>query len=158
EPMHRTLQRALAPGRAAVGDVIRAALVLVVDHELNVSAFAARCAASAGASPYDVVSAAMAALEGDRDGDAGERVLGVARAADTLGSARLALANRLRRGEAMPGFGHPLYPSGDPRAVLLIQFAERSGSQSEYRRFRNLQRAGLDLLNDEPNLDFGLAA
>jgi citrate synthase len=43
-PLHRALQRTWAPGRAEVGDVIRAALVLCADHELNVSAFTARCA------------------------------------------------------------------------------------------------------------------
>src|SRR4029077_10899202 len=53
-PVHRALQAAWAPKRDAVGDMIRAALVLCADHELNVSAFTARCAASAGASPYDV--------------------------------------------------------------------------------------------------------
>ena len=50
------------------------ALVLCADHELNVSAFVARCAASAGASPYDVVSAALATLKGHRHGGATERL------------------------------------------------------------------------------------
>src|SRR5207247_1143623 len=59
-PIHRALQAAWAPRRDAVGEVIRTALVLCADHELNVSTFTARCAASAGASPYDVVSAALA--------------------------------------------------------------------------------------------------
>ena len=58
--------------------MIRTALVLCADHELNVSAFTARCAASAGASPYDVVSAAMATLKGYKHGGAAERVLALA--------------------------------------------------------------------------------
>jgi citrate synthase len=81
---------------------------------LNVSAFTARCAASAGASPYDVVSAAMATLRGYKHGGAGERVLALLAASETPRHARAQVAARLRRGEQVPGFGHPLYPNGDP--------------------------------------------
>jgi len=157
-PMHRALQKAWAPKRDAVADVIRAALVLCADHELNVSAFTARCAASAGASPYDVVSAAMATLKGYKHGGATERVLTLFAGSETLKSARALVAHRLRCGESVPGFGHPLYPTGDPRAVLLMRLAETSGHEAEWRPVRNLWRAGSELLHDLPNLDFGLAA
>ena len=157
-PLHHALQRVWAPGRAAVGDVIRTALVLCADHELNVSAFTARCAASAGASPYDVVSAAMATLKGYKHGGAGERVLTLFAASDTLRHARAQVSAHLRRGESVAGFGHPLYLSGDPRAVLLMRLAERSENDVAYRAIRNLRKAGSDLLHDLPNLDFGLAA
>src|SRR5207253_6433482 len=73
--VHRALEAAWAPKKkVAVGEVIRTALVLCADHELNVSAFTARCAASAGASPYDAISAAMATLKGHKHGGATERV------------------------------------------------------------------------------------
>jgi citrate synthase len=157
-PLHRALQRAWAPGRAEVGDVIRAALVLCADHELNVSAFTARCAASAGASPYDVVSAAMATLRGYKHGGAGERVLALLAASEAPWHARAQVAARLRRGEQVPGFGHPLYPNGDPRAVLLMRLAESTGHEAAGRAMRNLRKAGTELLHDLPNLDFGLAA
>jgi citrate synthase len=157
-PLHRALQRGWAPGRAEVGDVIRAALVLCADHELNVSAFTARCAASAGASPYDVVSAAMATLRGYKHGGAGERVLALLAASETPRHARAQVAARLRRGEQVPGFGHPLYPNGDPRAVLLMRLAESTGHEAAGRAMRNLRKAGTELLHDLPNLDFGLAA
>jgi citrate synthase len=156
--MHRALQQAWAPRRPAVADVIRTALVLCADHELNVSAFTARCAASAGASPYDVISAAFATLKGYKHGGAGERMLELVRHANSPRVARTALAERLRRGERIPGFGHPLYPDGDPRAALLMGLAQSSGNDSAWRPFRNLARAGAELLNDAPNLDFGLAA
>jgi citrate synthase len=158
KPIHRALQVAWAPKRDAVGAVIRTALVLCADHELNVSAFTARCAASAGASPYDVVSAAMATLKGYKHGGAAERVLALLAEAETPKGARAVVASRLRRGEGVPGFGHPLYPAGDPRAVLLMRLAESSGNEAEWRRVRNLWRAGSELLHDFPNLDLGLAA
>jgi citrate synthase len=158
EPIHRTLQAAWAPKRDQVGDVIRTALVLCADHELNVSAFTARCAASAGASPYDVVSAAMATLKGYKHGGAAEHVLGLLAESDTQKSARAAVAERVRRGEGLPGFGHPLYPGGDPRAVPLLRLAQAAGNDAEWPRIRHLWRAGSELLHDRPNLDFGLAA
>jgi citrate synthase len=157
-PVHRVLQAAWAPRRSAVADVIRTALVLCADHELNVSAFVARCAASAGASPYDVVAAAMATLKGYKHGGASKRVLSLVRQADSVRTARSAVADRLRQGERVAGFGHPLYPGGDPRARVLIRLAEQSGNDSAWRPFRNLARVAADVLHDEPNLDFGLAA
>jgi citrate synthase len=157
-PVHLALQAGWAPKRAAVGEAIRMALVVSADHELNVSAFTARCAASAGASPYDTVSAAMATLKGSRHGGETERVSALFAEADTPKRARAVVANRLRRGERLPGFGHPLYPAGDPRAALLMRLAEASGNEAEWRLVRALRKAGSALLNEHPNLDFGLAA
>jgi citrate synthase len=68
------------------------------------------------------------------------------------------VASRLRRGETLPGFGHPLYPAGDPRASALLRLAETSGHDAEWRTLRNFAKAGSELLQDLPNLDFGLAA
>src|SRR5262249_47311308 len=72
--------------------------------------------------------------------------------------ARTLLSARLRRGEQLPGFGHPLYPNGDPRAVQLMRLAESSGHDQTCRAMRHLRKAGAELLHDAPNLDFGLAA
>jgi citrate synthase len=132
--------------------------VLAADHELNVSAFTARCAASAHASPYDVVSAAMATLKGSKHGGATERVSSLFRETETPRRARTVVASRLRRGELIPGFGHPLYPTGDPRAALLLRLAEGSGNTAEWRLVRSLRTAGSELLHDLPNLDFALVA
>jgi len=155
--MHRALQAAWSPTRGEVADVIRTALVLCADHELNVSSFVARCAASAGASPYGVVSAAVATLKGYKHGGASERVLSLMAETDGV-NARTVIADRLRRGEAVPGFGHPLYPSGDPRAAALLRLAEASGNRAQWRAIRQLANAASDLLQALPNLDFGLAA
>jgi citrate synthase len=157
-PIHLSLEAGWASKKPAAGSAIRTALVLSADHELNVSAFAARCAASAHASPYDVVSAALATLKGSRHGGATERVSALFRETETPRRARAVVANRLRRGERIPGFGHPLYPAGDPRAALLLRLAEASGNAAEWRLVRSLWKAGSELLHDLPNLDFGLVA
>jgi citrate synthase len=63
----------------------------------------------------------------------------------------------LARGEALPGFGHPLYPAGDPRAALLIELARAHGARTEAARtafalLEAMQRGG----HPAPNLDAGL--
>jgi len=157
-PVHAALAAAWAPRKPGIGEVLRMALVLCADHELNASAFVARCAASAGASPYDVVSAALATLKGHRHGGATERVAALFAEAATPKRCRSVIANRLRRGERVPGFGHPLYPASDPRAALLLKAAEAAGHRDEWQLARNLSRAGSELLQVHPNLDFGLVA
>jgi citrate synthase len=157
-PIHAALQAAWAPKRGRTAEVIRAALVLSADHELNASAFTARCAASAGANPYDVVSAALATLKGHRHGGETERVAALMAEIGTPQRARAVLASRLRRGERLPGFGHPLYPNGDPRAALLIRLAEASGNPQQWALVKAACRASQQLVQELPNLDFGLVA
>src|SRR5262249_35417724 len=122
-PVHWALQKAWAPKKPEVAHVIRKALLLCADHELNVSTFTARCAASAGASPYGAVGAALATLKGARHGGETERVTALMIEARVKRNPRGVLEGRLRRGEHVPGFGHPLYPKGDPRAALLMRLA-----------------------------------
>jgi citrate synthase len=156
-PVHRALQAAWAPTRPEVAEAIRMALVLCADHELNPSTFVARCAASAGASPYDVISAALATLKGHRHGGETERLSALIVEVAKPGRAKTALASRLRRGERIPGFGHPLYPEGDPRAALLLE-AAAAGGNKEWKLMQHVAGAGEELLQAKPNLDFGLVA
>lgn len=157
-PVHQMIQQAWAPGTREVGEVIRMALVLCADHELNVSAFTGRCTASAGASPYDVVIAALAALKGFRHGGASARALALLVEANSPTHARAAFADRLRQGGPVPGFGHPLYPDGDPRAVVLLRMARASGRASRWTEIAQAWKTGVSVLHQPPNLDFGLAA
>ena len=157
-PVHAMLRHAWAPRASRTGDVIRSALVLCADHELNISAFTARCVASAGASPYAVVSAALAALTGFKHGGASARVRAILDRARTAGDAREELVGQLRRGDVPAGFGHPLYFGGDPRAVALLRLARAAGHESAWRSVQHASKAGAALLHQRPNLDFGLAA
>src|SRR5439155_24849267 len=101
--------------KAAV-PAIRKALVLMADHELNASTFAARVAASTGASMAASLLAGLCALSGPRHGGAGEALLGLLADAERLGLEKV-IASWLARTKYLPGFGHPLYPNGDPRAA-----------------------------------------
>jgi len=153
---------ALARGwqlRAGAEDVIRAALILSADHELNVSAFTARCVASAGSNPYAVVTAGLAALEGTKHGGSTARVEATLTAMRRARALRSALAERLRHGERVGGFGHPLYRRGDPRAGALLELLEQRYAKSpELRYTREFARAATALTGERPNVDFALGA
>jgi citrate synthase len=140
-------------------DILRAALVVCADHELNVSSFTARCVASAGSHPYAVVTAALGALEGPKHGGASTRAEAMLASLRHARSLRVALQARLRRGEPIDGFGHPLYGTGDPRARLLLDLLkERYAGSAEYRFVTACVDAAENILGEHPNLDFGLAA
>jgi citrate synthase len=143
---------------AGATSAIRSALILCADHELNVSAFTARCAASAQATAYDVVVAGLSALKGRRHGGYTARVEAMLDETASAGAAQQAVAARLRSGEELPGFGHPLYPDGDPRAKMLLSLAENSGNAPAAKLARALSQAGHALTGHYPTVDFGLAA
>lgn len=158
ETMARALQRRWVPGDGGAADLIDRALVLCADHELNVSSFTARCVASAGATPYAAVVAGLAALGGVRHGGNTERVGAFLAEAEATGHAEGVVAARLRRGETVPGFGHQLYPDGDPRAEALLAAVAAAYPHSEERRLATAAAgAAADLMDERPNVDFALA-
>jgi citrate synthase len=100
-------------------EILRQALVLLADHELNPSTFAARIAASTGASLPAAALAGFATLTGPYHGEAAATALDYLALAHRLGPQRAATAF-LERGEILLGLGHKLYPDGDPRARALL--------------------------------------
>lgn len=111
------------------GDILRRALVLLADHELNPSTFAARVAASTGASLAAAALAGFTTLTGPYHGEAAARALDYLTDAHVMGPQR-AIATVLERAQMAtnsvappklaPGLGHKLYPEGDPRARALL--------------------------------------
>lgn len=143
----------------AVTPLLETALIYCADHELNVSAFAARVVASARATPYAVVLAGLAALQGTLHGGATERVDAFFREVGTPENARAAIAARLRRGEPIPGFGHPLYPEGDPRGrALLAQVAALYPAAPGWQLAQQVMEEMGTAVNRHPNIDFALVA
>jgi citrate synthase len=140
-------------------DALRTALILCADHELNVSSFTARCVASAGSHPYAVVIAGLAALEGPKHGGASARATAMLASLRHQRRVDAAIAERLRRGEPLEGFGHPLYRHGDPRAgALLDLLKESSATSTELAFVTAVARAASAAIGEQPNLDFALAA
>jgi len=141
------------------GAIIRAALILCADHELNVSSFTARCVASAGSHLYAVVIAGLAALEGPRHGGASTRVEAMLASLRRSRAVEGGVAERLRRGEPVDGFGHPLYTHGDPRAAALLELLRsRFGRSPEFRYTARVAKVITAATGQQPNLDFALAA
>ncbi len=146
------------PTRASV-KAIDAALVVSMDHELNPSSFVARVAAAAGADTPSCLTAALATLSGARHGGQVDRVETMLDAIGSKDRARAFVDERLRRGEAIPGFGHRLYPQGDPRSTLLLDVARGLGRRSpRLDTLVALVRAMQESGQEPPTLDLGLAA
>jgi citrate synthase len=141
--------------------VMDRALVLCAEHELNPSTFAARVAASTGADPYAVVAAALATITGPKHGGASERVEALLREVETPARVRKVLLARAARGEPIPGFGHILYPSGDPRVAPLLSAARELAGKKKDGALETLF-AVVDAMADQgrppPNLDLALVA
>jgi citrate synthase len=153
------LRRAWRPGDPYVEALFNAALILCVDHELNASSFTARVVASAGANPYAVVTAGLAALGGYKHGGNTERVEGFLREIGTPDRIERTTAERLRRGERIPGFGHSLYPNGDPRAKALFSLLWEAYPDSAEVQFSlaTAERVA-SMIEHQPNIDFALVS
>jgi len=155
-PLHEHLSTAWRTGHTAL---LRAALVLSADHELNASTLAARTVASTGGTLYMSVIAGLAALSGPRHGGMTDRVDALINRLLDAANPVAALTDHLRRGDDLPGFGHPLYPKGDPRARILLDLIDRAlPGDLERKRIRTLANAAVDLADRAPTIDFALAA
>ena len=137
--------------------LIEQSLVLCADHELNVSAFTVRCVASSGASLYAAVNAGLSALQGWRHGGIVERVDALLTASDERGVGPT-VRDVMSQGQRLPGFGHVLYPGGDPRATALMASLEATLPRRPIVRLaRSLLKHADTHLGERPTLDFALA-
>ncbi|HEY2578691.1 MAG TPA: citrate synthase [Streptosporangiaceae bacterium] len=137
---------------------LRSALVLLADHELAASTLAARVAASVRADPYAVVATGLGALGGPLHGGASLGAEGMLAAAATPAEVPVVVGDLLRRTGRVPGFGHFLYPAGDPRAVCLLGLTGQAVPESPRLAVASailaeMRRRALP----EPNIDFALA-
>ena len=138
---------------------LNAALVLLADHDLAASTFAARIAASVRADPYAVVSAGLGPVSGPLHGRASRAARAMLDAADGPGGAAVATAEALRTWGRYPGFGQQLYPHGDPRAVALLGLLRRAaGGTRSIAIVDGVLSAAQRRAPNHPNVDFALAA
>lgn len=144
------------PGTPAEVDVMRVLLIALLDHGLTASTVAARVAASTRAGVHDCLTAAYAAMAGPLHGAA--PVAAHALLAEGV-SARSALASAIRERGHVPGFGHFLYPDGDPRADVVLDALWRlRGTTALRRRVEALSEAVHDRTGQHPNIDLASAA
>jgi citrate synthase len=137
--------------------IVRRALVLHADHELNPSSFVVRCTASTTANPYAATLAGCCAASGSKHANFHDvyTLLGHATLATSLQSV---VQRHIADSGALPGFNHPLYPKGDPRASVLLADLREVAPKNRMAPIDAL----LDLARSEhgflPKNDFALAA
>lgn len=155
-PVARRLWSRLTARRPTAGllQALDASMVLLVDHDLAVSTVAARVAASTRAHPYAVVSTGLSAMEDPLHGGASTLAFSMLLDAVDRG-ARTVVADHLRSGRELPGFGHSLYPDGDPRATELMR--RLSQERAAARVLEVVNELG-DASRQQPNVDLMLAA
>jgi citrate synthase len=115
-------------------------------------------AASTRANPYGVIAAGFGALDGPLHGTVSELVHAILVDAERSG-ADAAVSRRLRHGDRLPGFGHPLYPDGDPRAPVLLDLLRDGDDGVDWGRMAVAEEvldAVVGRTGSAPNSDFSL--
>ncbi len=141
--------------------ILDVALIVHAEHTMNASTFATLVTASTHADPYTAISAAVGALSGPLHGGANEDVL---RMLDEIGSVDAVedyLNRKLANKEKIPGLGHRIYKTKDPRATLLQrlygELTKKMGSDPTYEIARRIEELSAGTLGKKgvcPNVDF----
>jgi citrate synthase len=112
------------------------ALILHADHELNASTFAARVTAATLSDMHSAITSAIGTLKGPLHGGANEAVFKILEAIDKAGADPVEhIKGMLAAKKKVPGFGHRVYHTEDPRATHLRKMSEdlgRSSGQSKW--------------------------
>lgn len=107
------------------------ALILHADHELNASTFAARVTAATLSDMHSAIVSAIGCLKGPLHGGANEAVFNILQAIDRSGSDPVEyIKGMLAEKKKVPGFGHRVYHTEDPRATHLRKMSEDLGKSS----------------------------
>ncbi len=137
------------------------ALVLHADHELNASTFAARVAAATLTDVHSAVVAGIGTLKGPLHGGANADVMRLLlELGDEADSSQIetTIHDKLARKEKIPGFGHRVYQTEDPRATHLRRMSEELGTRSGQKQWYEMSRQIEVLVGREkglnPNVDF----
>jgi citrate synthase len=144
---HQTLER-----------VMDAALILHAEHGMNASTFAARVTAATLADMHAAITAAIAALKGPLHGGANQDVMEMLLKAGDVNAAEKMVREMLNSGKKVPGFGHRVYKTFDPRATYLKkmskQLGEAAGNTKWYEMSERLIPIVKQMKNKDPNVDF----
>lgn len=154
ELLHVQIAKAWAPDNKRAADLIRRALVLLADHELNASTFTVRCAASTGLNLYDAIIAGLVALKGPKHGGAGVLAAQLVKALVDREVAPI-VRERVALGERFAGFGHGVYKHGDPRAHALLEALARAGAAEKLTK--EIPERIAEATGEFVNIDYALA-
>jgi citrate synthase len=134
------------------------ALTLHADHELNASTFAARVVAATLSDIYSAVTAGIGALKGPLHGGANQDVINWLLKLGDEDTAVDAVKSQLAKKAKIPGFGHRVYRTEDPRAthlrVLSEELGKRTGHEKLYRLSSKMEATVKEEKKLNPNVDF----
>jgi citrate synthase len=138
--------------------VLDAALVLHAEHGFNASTFAARVTAATLADMHAGVSAAVSALKGPLHGGANQEVMELLLECGDIDAVINRVSAMLAAGEKIPGFGHRVYRTLDPRAAFLRamskQLGEAAGNTKWFEMSERIIPIVKEAKNKDPNVDF----
>ncbi len=134
------------------------ALILHADHEMNASTFTARVIASTLSDMHSAITGAIGALKGPLHGGANEQVMRLLQSIPVGASVDDEIRRRLDRKERIMGFGHRVYKTWDPRAVILKRFSrqlgEEAGDTRWYEMSEQIEHTVVAEKGLYPNVDF----
>ena len=117
-------------------------LILSADHELNASTFAARVTAATLSDMHSAVTSAIGTLKGTLHGGANEAVFHILEAIDASGADPVEyVKGLLAQKQKIPGFGHRVYHTEDPRATHLRQMSKELGKSSGQNKWYEISHA-----------------
>ena len=134
------------------------ALILHADHEMNASTFTARVIASTLSDMHSAITGAIGALKGPLHGGANEQVMKLLLEIGSDQKVEQEIRDRLARKERIMGFGHRVYKTYDPRAVILKRFSKQLADESDephwYSMSEHIEKAVIEEKGLYPNVDF----
>jgi citrate synthase len=137
-------------------------LVLYADHTMNASTFTARVIASTQSDMFSAITGAIAALKGPLHGGANEEAMKMIEEVEDPENAAEYVADRLKRGKLIMGFGHRVYKTEDPRATVLRRLSKELGEEADdtvwYDISRAIEQAVMEQRGLYPNVDFYAAS
>ncbi len=123
-------------------------LVLLADHGLNASTFAARVIASTNSDICSALVGAIGALKGPAHGGAPAKVMDMLNDIGSADNVESWINNALDSGERLMGFGHRVYKAEDPRAEVLRGMAEQASSPEFFALSKRTEDKALEILNE----------
>jgi citrate synthase len=130
------------------------ALILHADHELNASTFAARVVAATLSDMHSAVTAAIGALKGPLHGGANEAVFHILQAIDKAGADPVTHVKGMQaQKKKVPGFGHRVYHTEDPRATHLRKMSSDLGNSSGQGKWFDMSRKIEEFVKAEKKLN-----
>jgi citrate synthase len=138
--------------------VMDEALIMHADHEFNASTFTARVIISTWSDLYSAMVGAIGALKGPSHGGANQDVMRLLEAIGEPAKADQEIKKRLAAKQRIPGFGHRVYKTWDPRALLLKkrsqELAKQSGDTKWYDISDQIEKTVFSEKKLYPNVDF----